>query len=98
MKAKDYVDSVIRGAMSAEDVAKKMILEINTIAKVRNAKRESAFHSIVEEQRKKWKAFCRLMKKCGIDVNIVLFAKFLNESLNKELNKLEKSLEKPVLK
>lgn len=63
MKAKDYAKlfNENRSINTLIEISKKFITECLEIAKIRNAKTDSALIAIFEEQNKKWMAFARIV-------------------------------------
>ena len=72
MKAKEYAQQYINATDRQYEIGKiwnQFVVEIEDVAKMRNALTNSAWSSIFEEQNMKWKAFCREVKKqTGIEI------------------------------
>ena len=69
MKAKDYAEQFFKDeqTMSDIDCTSKVfvgfVTEIETISKTRNVSTTDGMLSIIKEQDRKWKAFCRIVNK-----------------------------------
>lgn len=72
MKAKEYAQQYVNATDRKYEIGKiwnQFVVEIEDVAKMRNARTDAAWRAIFEEQELKWKSFCReVEKKTGIKI------------------------------